>query len=222
MEGWFDLLLQPSGKTFSKLARTKRASLFPRPRGRRYQTTGFGTRSGKVELASGLMRELGYPAMPAQEEPIWSPISAPELFKEYPLVVTAGASVKWYYRSQQRHLDKMRKQHPYAMLSIHPDTARDLGIADGDLVHVETPMGRVQQRARYDEALHPRVVHADSSWWYPEQGENEPVLSGVWESNFNAVIPDSPESHSYAGDANLRGHICRVVPANPQNGGQSQ
>lgn len=222
MEGWFDLLLQPSGKTFSELAKTRRASLFPRPRERRYQETGFATRSGKVELASGLLRELGYPAMPAREEPIWSPISAPELFKEFPLVVTAGASVKWYYRSQQRHLDKMRKQHPYAMLSIHPDTARDLGIADGDLVHVETPMGRVQQRARYDEALHPRVVHADSSWWYPEQGENEPVLSGVWESNFNAVIPDSPESHSYAGDANLRGHICRVVPANPQNGGQSQ
>ncbi|CAB1367659.1 Anaerobic selenocysteine-containing dehydrogenase [Denitratisoma oestradiolicum] len=213
LEGWFDRLLEPSRLSFSELAARPMAALFPTPSdGKRYEQRGFATLSGKVELASGLMQRLGYPAMPQYEEPVWSPISQPELFKEYPLVVTAGAATKWYYRSQQRQLEQMRKQHPYAFLSIHPDTARDLGIADGAPVYVETPMGRVRQISRYDDALHPQVVHADSCWWYPEQEANEPNLSGVWESNFNMLIPDSPESLSFAGDANLRGHICRVLP----------
>lgn len=213
LEGWFDKLLEPSHISFAALARTKHSALFPRPRSRRYEQRGFATESGKVELSSNLMKKLGYPAMPQCEEPVWSPFSTPELWQEYPLVVTAGASTKWYYRSQQRQLPKMRKQHPYALLSIHPATASALGIAEGAPVYVETPMGRVRQIARYDDALHPKVVHADSSWWYPEQEANEPNLSGVWESNFNAIIPDSPESLGYAGDSNLRGHICRVVPA---------
>jgi len=213
LEGWFDRLLEPSGLTFSELARSKTGALFPSPKSRRYEKVGFATESGKVELSSNLMKKLGYPTMPQCEEPLWSPFSTPELWEKYPLVVTAGASTKWYYRSQQRQLETMRKQHPYALLSIHPDTAKELGVEDGAPVYVETPMGRVKQIAKFDDGLHPKVVHADSSWWYPEQEANEPNLSGVWESNFNMVIPDDPESLSYAGDSNLRGHLCRVVPA---------
>jgi anaerobic selenocysteine-containing dehydrogenase len=213
-EGWFDQLLKPSGMSFNELAEQPGGALFPTAASKRYETLGFATESGKVELSSNLMKKLGYPGMPEREEPIWSPISTPELFEDFPLVVTAGASTKWYYRSQQRQLPKMRKQHPYAFVSIHPDTAKELGLEDNTPVFVETPMGRVKQITKFDDTLHPKVVHADSSWWYPEQEMNEPNLSGVWESNFNAIIPDSPESLSYAGDSNLRGHICRVVPIN--------
>jgi len=209
-QGWFDRLLAPAGITHAQLA--GQASPWLRgPTGeRRYEARGFPTTSGKVELASSLMAELGYPAIPDCEAPAWSPEASPELFKDYPLILTTGSGLKWFYRSQQRHLAKMRKQHAYARCTLHPDTAAELGIAEGQMVWVETPMGRVRQEARLDEGMLKGVAHADSHFWYPEQGPGD--LYGVWESNINAILPDSAEHSDFAGDCYMRGLLCRVYP----------
>jgi len=211
LEGWFDRVLAPSGMTHDELASQQLPWLRGEPGYKRYETRGFATASGKVELASSLMAGLGYPAIPAYEEPAWSPERTPELFKDFPLVLTTGTGLKWYYRSQQRQLAKMRKQHDYARLTIHPDTAAELGIREGEMVWVETPLGRVQQQAKFDDALHPRVVHADSHMWFPERKDAAEQF-GVWESNINAILPDSVEHSDFAGDCYMRGLICRVSP----------
>jgi anaerobic selenocysteine-containing dehydrogenase len=212
MEEWFDQMLEPSGITHDELAGRADPWLRGKPTYKRYETTGFATASGKVELASALMTSLGYPAIPEVEEPAWSPVRTPELAKDFPLVLTTGTALKWYYRSQQRHLAQMRKQHSYALVTLHPDTAVELGILEGAMVWVETPMGRVRQKAKFDATIHPRVVHADSHFWYPEQDAQEPSLYGVWESNINAILPDSVEHSDFAGDCYLRGLICRLSP----------
>jgi anaerobic selenocysteine-containing dehydrogenase len=212
LEGWFDSLLEPAGITHDELAGRQVPWLMSEPRFKRYETAGFATASGKVELASGLLAGLGYPAIPDFEEPAWSPERTPELSQAFPLILTTGTGLKWYYRSQQRQLPKMRKQHDYARATLHPDTAAELGISDGMMVWVETPLGRVRQMAELDERIHPRVVHADSHWWYPEREAHEPELFGVWESNINAILPDGVEHSDYAGDCYMRGLICRVSP----------
>ena len=79
-------------------------------------------------VASGVLEKLGYEPLPEYEEPTWSPVSDPELAKQYPLVLTSGASSAYYYRSHQKMLDKMRRQHPYPVLQIHPETADRLGV----------------------------------------------------------------------------------------------
>jgi thiosulfate reductase/polysulfide reductase chain A len=212
MEEWFDDILAPTGGNHSGLAEQPVPWSVMAPTFKRYEQTGFATASGKVELASPLLESLGYPAIPAYEEPAWSPESRPELFADFPLILTTGNSLKWYYRSQHKHLGQMRKQHPYALLSLHPQTAAELGIADGEPVWVETPMGKVRQMARYDDALHPRVVHADSHMWYPERAAEGDAHYGVWESNINAIIPDGEGYSDYAGDCYMRGLICRITP----------
>ncbi|MBI4984058.1 MAG: molybdopterin-dependent oxidoreductase, partial [Rhodocyclales bacterium] len=213
LEGWFDRLLEPSGISFAELAGRDLPWLFPAPtEGRRYEKTGFATFSGKVELASSVLKELGYLAIPEYKEPGWSPVNTPELAKEYPLVMTSGVCSPFFYRSQHKQLAKMRKQQPHAWLSIHPETAAALGIKEEDPVWVETPLGKVKQWAKLRDDIHPSVVHADGLWWYPEQEANEPNLSGVWESNINAIIPDGPEYASYAGDPGMRALMCRVRP----------
>ncbi|MBP1689126.1 MAG: molybdopterin-binding oxidoreductase [Deltaproteobacteria bacterium] len=212
LEGWFDQLLTPAGVSFAELAARDLPWLFPVPQAKRYEQKGFATFSGKVELKSSLLEKLGYNPLPAFEEPCWSPVSTPELAKDYPLVMTTGGSSPFYYRSQHKHLKKLRRQHPYAMLQIHPQTAQGLGIADGSAVYVETPLGRVRQQAQFADDLHPQVVHADGLWWYPEQSGTEPTLAGVWESNINVVIPDDPDHCDYAGDNHFRGLLCRVYP----------
>jgi anaerobic selenocysteine-containing dehydrogenase len=213
LEGWFDAILAPSGITHVQLAEQALPWLNGERDHKRYEQRGFATASGKVELASALLASLGYPAIPPYEEPAWGPESTPELFRDYPLIMTTGDALKWFYRSQQRHLAKMRKQHPYARLTLHPDTAVELGIEEGAMVWVETPMGRVRQVARFDAGIHPRVVHADSHMWYPERAADGDAQFGVWESNINAILPDGPEFSDYAGDCYMRGLICRVVPA---------
>jgi anaerobic selenocysteine-containing dehydrogenase len=212
MEQWFDDILAPTGATHGSLADQQVPWSTVAPRFKRYEQTGFATASGKVELASDLLVSLGYPAIPAYEEPSWSPESSPELFADFPLILTTGNSLKWYYRSQHKHLDNMRKQHPYALLSIHPDAAAELEIENGALVWVETPMGKVRQRAKFDAALHPRVVHADSHMWYPEREAEGMDHYGVWESNINAILPDGEGFSDYAGDCYMRGLICRISP----------
>ncbi len=91
--------------------------------------------------------------------------------------------------------------------------AKGMGISEGDPVYIETPVGRVRQKAQLFEGIHPQVVHADAYWWYPEQPGMDPCLFGVWDSNINSILPDDLEHCDYAGDNNLRGLLCRVYRA---------
>ncbi len=213
MEEWFSDILAPTGVTHGELADRHMPWVFGTPSFRRFeQRGGFATASGKVELGGDLLKSLGYPGVPEYQEPAWSPVRTPELFEQYPLIMSTGNSLKWYYRSQHKHLAKMRKQHPYALLTIHPETAAGLGIAEGEMVWVETPLGRVQQQAKFDPNMHPRVVHADSHMWYPEREAQGDAHYGLWESNINAILPDGEEFTDYAGDNYMRGLICKVTP----------
>jgi anaerobic selenocysteine-containing dehydrogenase len=213
LEGWFDKLLEPANITYQELSSREVNWLFPSARQKRYEDEGFATFSGKVELVSSVLEKLGYEPLPEYEEPTWSPVSSPGLARQYPLVLTTGASSAYYYRSHQKMLDKMRRQHPYPFLQIHPETAAELDISEGDWVYVETPLGRVKEKARLSEGVDPRVVHADALWWYPEQPGEEPSLCGVWDCTINAIVPDDVEQSDYAGNQCFRALLCRVYPA---------
>jgi anaerobic selenocysteine-containing dehydrogenase len=213
LEEWYDWVLEPTGTTHQMLSEQDVPWLMAQPQYRRYEARGgFATASGKVELSSDLLASLGYAPIPPVEEPAWSPEATPALAAEYPLVLTTGNSLKWYYRSQHKHLAKMRKQHPYAQVTLHPDTAAALGVAHDQMVWVETPMGKVRQVVRLDPGMHPRVVHADSHMWYPEREAEGDAHYGVWESNINAIIPDGEGYSDYAGDCYMRGLICKIWP----------
>jgi anaerobic selenocysteine-containing dehydrogenase len=208
LEGWLDRLLEPASMSFSEFAKTP--GYAPPKEYKRYQKTGFGTFSGKVELVPSILTRLEYDPLTGYKEPAWSPISTPELAKEYPLILISGSRVRTYHHSSLRQMEKLRRRYPYPLLQINPETAAGLGIADGDTVCIETPLGTIKQKAQLVQDMHPRVVHADGYWWYPEQQEADPVLYGVWESNINSILPDSPEVCDYTGDSYFRGLLCKV------------
>ena len=212
LEGWFDKILEPTGMTQAELADKEMPWLFCTPKYMRHEREGFATFSGKVELASSLMVKLGYPAVPEYDDPTWSPERSPELFEAYPLILTTGNALKWFYRSQHRQLSEMRKQQDYARVTFHPETAAKLNIEHDQMVWVETPNGRVKQMANISEKMRPGVVHADAFWWYPEKPAEDPILFGIWESNVNAILPDKAEDLDFAGDSYMRGLLCKVYP----------
>jgi len=96
-------------------------------------------------------------------------------------------------------------------MQIHPATAESLSINEGDWVWIETPRGRVRQKAELSDGIDPGVVHAEHGWWFPELPGEEPWLHGVWESNINVVINDDPEvCNQITGTWPLRTALCKV------------
>ncbi|MFC2068435.1 molybdopterin-dependent oxidoreductase [Chloroflexota bacterium] len=213
LEQWFDKILAPAKVTFKELATRDIPGITLDRENKAYEQKGFATFSGKVELTSSYFERLGYPSLPDYQEPPWSPVSRPDLAKEYPLILISGGRVRPYRHSQHRQIEKLRRRYPYPLLQLHPETAQKLGINDGDPVYIETPVGKIKQKAQLTPGIHPRVVHADGYWWYPELPGEEPSLFGVWDSNINSILPDDPELCDYAGDNPFRGLLCRVYKA---------
>lgn len=170
---------------------------------------GFNTVTGMVELSSTLFEAWGDDALPYYKEPPYSPCSTPELFKEYPLVLTTGARTFATFHSEHRQISTLREITPYPVMNIHPETAEQLGIKEGDWVCIENMFGKAKEKAHLTPTIHPKVVHAEHGWWYPEQKGEEPNLYGVWKSNINTLVP-----HKHIGKlgfgAPFKQMICKV------------
>ena len=106
---------------------------------RKYERKGFATPSGKVELRSSIVGEMGFDPLPHAVEPPESPFSTPELYQSFPLIMTTGARTEAYFHSEGRQIQSLRKLIPDPFIEINPETARDLGIMEGDWVWVESP-----------------------------------------------------------------------------------
>ena len=174
---------------------------------------GFATATGKVEIYSTILRDLGYdPLYIHYVEPPESPYSTPELAKEYPLILTNGTRSWHYFHSEQRQLPWLREIQPVAHMYINPETAKGLGIKDGDWVWIESPRGRVRQKAMFYKGIHPRVVMARHSWWYPEKPATKENPYGMWDSNIN-VLTDSEQNCGATAAEAMRGLLCKVYKA---------
>ncbi|MFC2062868.1 molybdopterin-dependent oxidoreductase, partial [Chloroflexota bacterium] len=213
-EAYYDYLLEFTGYTHGEFVHKVRYGL--KNLGfKKYEKVGFATPTGKVEFYSTILDKLGYDPLPQFEEPAETPISNPELSKEYPLMLMTGGRVREYYHSEWRQVKSVRKLHPDPIIQIHPDTAAKLGISNGDWVWVETIRGRVRQKAELFDGLHPGVVHAEHGWWFPELPGEEPWLHGVWESNINVVLNDDPDVCSQiTGGWPLKTALCKVYNTN--------
>ena len=213
VDEFYDLFLEPGGMTFQEFVSQEKNWHVVEPSYRKYEEKGFATFSGKIELVPSIFEQLGYNPLPVYEEPGRSPISTPELFRDYPLILITGSRVRNYFHSMYREEEKLRKTYPDPKLQIHPKTAEGLGIKNGDSVYIETPEGRIRQVAELYDGLHPQVVHADGYWWFPEEPDKDPCLFGVWESNVNVITPDDPALFSYSGDNPFRAILCKVYKA---------
>ncbi|MBW1998665.1 MAG: molybdopterin-dependent oxidoreductase [Deltaproteobacteria bacterium] len=210
LEDLYDYRLSPAGLTFREFM-DQGGFLSVAKKFKRYEDTGFGTPSGKIELRSNILEELGYDPLPRFYEPPLSPCSRPDLAADYPLILITGGRHQPFYHSEHRQIQSLRKMHPDPIVQVNPETARKLGIEEGDWVWIETQRGRITQKCRYLETLHPSVVHVQHGWWYPEEDGADPCLHGVWKSNCNVLIDDDPSlCNPISGGWPLRALLCKV------------
>ncbi len=208
-----DYRLKPAGLGFRDLV--ERMVLLPdRMDMQPWKQTGFPTPSGKVELYSSILEGLGHDPMPFYEEPPESPVSTPEVVAKYPLILNTGGRFMPMYHSGFMEKDLGRVKHPDPLVDIHPETARNHGIDNGDWVYIETKRGRIRQRVRLNPGILPNVVNCQAGWLFPEMPPEEPYLSGIWESNANVLTLDEPDAcDQLSGGWCVRALLCRVYKA---------
>ncbi|MBI2916437.1 MAG: molybdopterin-dependent oxidoreductase [Chloroflexi bacterium] len=124
----------------------------------------FPTPSQKIELYSDTLEKLGYHPMPTYYEPTVSPVTAPGVFKEYPLILVSGDREAQFSHSQMREIQKLRARAPEPVATVHPDTAREQGLADGDMVEVESQHAAIKLRLKTSVDIMPGVISIPHGW----------------------------------------------------------
>jgi anaerobic selenocysteine-containing dehydrogenase len=207
-EQCLDFMLAPAGVSFEEFK--KIGALVGHKRYRSYLSQGFPTPSGKVEIHSSQLKEWGFDPLPVYYEPAETPLSAPELLAEYPLVLT-NRKDDCYRHSGGRQIASLRGSRPGPTTRIHPQTAKKLGIANGDWVYIENKRGKIKQQAVLSDDIDPRVVVVDFGWWFPEDGAAD--LYGWAKSNVNILTSDDPPLNREMGSPHMRGMLCKVYKA---------
>jgi anaerobic selenocysteine-containing dehydrogenase len=175
---------------------------------------GFPTPTGKFEFYSNALKDLGYDPLPQYNEPGESPLSTPELFKEYPVVMTSGYRQPFYFLSQYRNIPWLRSFMEYPTAQIHPDTAGKYGIEDGDWIWLESPRGRVRQKARVTPGILRGVIMATANCFYPE--EPAKGYHGLFISNPNVLTNNNHLDPMY-GSPDLTCLICKVYKCSKED-----
>jgi len=209
-----DWILEPMGITWQNFKKMDyiRGDVI----NQKYKEKGFGTPSRKFELYSTLLEKWGYDPLPQYREPPESPYSTPELFKDYPYILITGRRLPGFFHTENRQISWLRELHRDPTVEIHPQTAKKEGIHEGDWVVIESPRGKVRQRAKFFEGMDPRVVSAEHAWWFPEKKDPG---HGWDESNINILTDNAFETCDPAmGATHIRTLLCRIYPED-QGGG---
>ena len=203
LEEVIDHRLSRSGRTFSEFEQSGYMELQDfEPR--KYLETGFATPSGKVELSSSILDELGFDPLPYYRE-------GPALTEEFPYAVFSGVREDPFFQTGQRNIPELRNRCPLPSVYIHTDDAKKEGLVDGDWIELQTAYGKVTAELSVQESMkqgHLRVPHG---WWYPELRGDE-TLAGAFISSDAVLCSDDDEFLDYEqGIPHFKGYPGRVV-----------
>lgn len=157
---------------------------------------GFNTKTGKVEIFSTVLEQYGFDPLPTYKEPLESPLSTPELAKDYPLVMNTGSRVPMYTHSKLRNIPWLRNLMPVPLVRLSPDNAKKRGIKDGDKVILSSPYGKITVFAEVTNIVKPGVID---------------IYHGWSQANVNELIPRNFDPIS--GFPPFKEGLCQVTKA---------
>jgi anaerobic selenocysteine-containing dehydrogenase len=206
VEDALDYLLEPTGLTWEQFK--EKGFLKGDMVYYKYRRSGFSTPTRKVELYSTILEDWGRDPLPKYTEIPESPVSRPDLAKEYPYILNAGLRTPTFFHSANRQVPWLREIRPDPIVEVHPETARKHGIKETDWVWIESPRGRIKEKVKLNDGIDPGVVVAEHGWWFPEIREP----GHGWDiSNINLLTDDSHQSMDpVMGATNLRVLLCNI------------
>ena len=209
-EEFLDYRVEPSGQAFADVVAAGR---FPSPdpepapsnTERKYLKTGFATPSGKVELYSSILDDLGFDPLPYYRQ-------TPQSTDEYPMQMFIGLPDDEYYRTGQRHVPEFRKRAKDPTFYLSAADAASLGVDEGGWARVTTSIGTMVGRVFIRSTMPDGLVRVPHGWWKPESRKGLENMSGMWDfSDAQLTSDDDPDFiDREQGIPQMKGCPCRI------------
>jgi anaerobic selenocysteine-containing dehydrogenase len=159
-EEGIDHILSPLGVTYRDLVSKGGIYEYEKRRYKKYEDQGFRTPSGRVEIYSEQLKRLGYDPSPIRED---AHQKADES-DQFPLHLTTGGNLLCYLHWQFRYIPKLRKMAPEPLFEIHPNTALQYGLSEGEMAEIQTKNGKIQIKAHLTDNIRPDTIHMPQGW----------------------------------------------------------
>jgi anaerobic selenocysteine-containing dehydrogenase len=133
----------------------------------------FLTPSGKCELYSERMAQMGLDPLPTFTAPYEFPENVPELAARYPLTLISSPAHQ-FLNTTFVNVDALRRAAREPECVLHPNDAERRAIPAGARVVIQNDRGAFTAVARVEESIREGVVWAPSIWWgkYAADGAN--------------------------------------------------
>ena len=207
-EELLDYRLEPGGITWDEAVATNRLPKAASEE-KKYLRTGFATPSGKVELYSSVLEELGFDPLPYYRE-------AAEPNEDYPMSMFIGLPDDEYYRTGHRHVPELRRRAQDPTFFISQDDARAMALADGAWARVETGAGAMLGRVFVRSSMPKGLVRVPHGWWKPESAPGLENMSGMWSFADAQITADADPDlvDLEQGIPHMKGAPCRLTKLN--------
>jgi len=194
-----DELMAPSGYTAEELRRYPEGTYVRNPLQagyKKYEKSGFPTPSGKMEIASTILKEAGFDGLPLYKEP-----QHPSLSKDparYPLILNTGSRLPMFIHSEMHNVPWCQELRKDPLLDMNPSDAAERDIRPGDWIWLETPRGKIRVKPNLTETVLRGVVH---------------MVHGLQEANVNLLFePEYLDPISgFPGFKSLRCQVSKAV-----------
>lgn len=163
---------------------------------------GFDTPSGKFEIKSTILEDMGYDGLPKYEESFETPISQPQMVKRFPLIFGTGP-FKPDMKSCLRAIPDFIEKYPHPMVQMNPKDAQDRNIEANDPVVVKTARGFVEMRADVTEDIMEGFVYAPV-------GGGGPQGTDTWKKANVNVLTDLKQFDPISGFPTYKTLMCQV------------
>ncbi|NTU89957.1 MAG: molybdopterin-dependent oxidoreductase, partial [Actinobacteria bacterium] len=219
---WLDMMLGESKTDLNFEELTKKVIVWPEWHYKKYELgevrydglPGFNTPTGRYEFTPVLLTQFGLSPVPFYEEPRESPVSTPDLYEKYPLILMTGRRSWEFFHSEHRNMETMREFHPDPLIEMAPELAEELGVSNNDWVWIENQRGRCRERALITPGVNPKYVMAEHGWWFPESDPEK--LYNVFDSNINNLTTQCMVGKSGYG-APYNGLLCKIYKCTDEN-----
>ncbi len=172
---------------------------------RRYdpnEVSGYRTNSGRVEIHSESLKDMGGDPIPKFEKLKEPLMGSFKTTKEYPLVVTNYKS-EIFMLSGYRNVEELREKSPPPTVIMNAETAEERDLENGDWIYIETENNKVKQKLFTDPKVHPKIVITEFGW-----GNEE-----FTDSNTNLITDYDTPCDPLTGTPTIRGNPCKVYKA---------
>lgn len=183
VEEMLDYRLEPLGMTYEQFCARHDMKIAAK-KYRTYRKTGFATPSGKVELRSSVLDELGLDPLPYYRAAPSSP--------DFPFKVFIGVREDPYFQTGQRQLPSARRLSPLPTTFVHPDDAAEYGLTEGDWAEVSSPHGSITAMVEIRPDMKRGHLRVPRGWWFPEL-LNAVADGAAGEHNDGMLIADGPD-----------------------------